>query len=129
MHQTNEVFDREWSDFEDKELKLLHSYAERAIAAGVQAEFSSHNSDARVLLSISQILSMFKFAQIIIINKIDLTEAVEFELDRAIANIHQIAPQAKIFQTSAKTGRGIDSLLTYLTSCWKFKTLSQLSPN
>ena len=70
---------------------------------------------------------MFKSAQIVVINKIDLAEAVEFDLDQALANIQKIAPQAKIFQTSAKTGRGIDSLLTYLSSSLKVKTLSQLS--
>ena len=59
--------------------------------------------------------TMFKSAQVVIITKIDLAEAVEFDLDRAIANIKQIAPQAKIFETSAKTGQGISSLLIYLS--------------
>jgi hydrogenase nickel incorporation protein HypB len=59
---------------------------------------------------------MFKSAQIVIINKIDLAEAVEFEGDKAIANIQKIAPQAQIFEVSAKTGQGIKSLLTYLSN-------------
>ena len=58
--------------------------------------------------------TMFKSAQAVIINKIDLADAVEFERDKAIANIQQIAPQAKIFETSAKTGQGVSSLLIYL---------------
>lgn len=60
---------------------------------------------------------MFKSAQIVIINKIDLAEAVDFERDKAIANIQKIAPQAQIFEVSAKTGQGIKSLLTYLNCC------------
>jgi hydrogenase nickel incorporation protein HypB len=60
---------------------------------------------------------MFKSAQIVIINKIDLAEAVDFEGDKAISNIQKIAPQAQIFEVSAKTGQGIKSLLTYLECC------------
>lgn len=59
--------------------------------------------------------TMFKSAQAIIINKIDLAQAVEFERDKAIANIQQIAPQAQIFEVSAKTGQGISSLYNYLS--------------
>ena len=58
--------------------------------------------------------TIFKSAQIVIINKIDLAEAVEFQREQAIANIQQIAPQAKIFEVSAKTGQGIKSLFDYL---------------
>lgn len=58
--------------------------------------------------------TMFKAAGVVIINKIDLAEAVEFDRDRAIANIKKIAPQAQIFEISAKTGQGISSLLIYL---------------
>jgi hydrogenase nickel incorporation protein HypB len=35
---------------------------------------------------------------------------VNFERDKAIANIQKIAPQAQIFEVSAKTGKGIKSL-------------------
>lgn len=56
----------------------------------------------------------FKSAQIIIINKIDLADAVEFEREKAIAGIQNISPQAQIFEVSAKTGQGINSLYTYL---------------
>lgn len=58
--------------------------------------------------------TMFKSAQIVVINKIDIAEAVEFERDKAIANIQKIAPQARIFEISAKTGQGINTLSTYL---------------
>jgi hydrogenase nickel incorporation protein HypB len=65
---------------------------------------------------------MFKSAQIVIINKIDLAKAVDFERDKAIANIQKIAPQAQIFEVSAKTGQGIKALLTYLKCCKTFSS-------
>ncbi|HHP7231544.1 MAG TPA: hydrogenase nickel incorporation protein HypB [Xenococcaceae cyanobacterium] len=58
--------------------------------------------------------TMFKSAQIVVINKIDLAEAVEFARDRAIANIQKIAPQAQIFEVSAKTGQGMNALYNYI---------------
>ena len=58
--------------------------------------------------------TMFKSAQVVVINKIDIAEAVEFERDKAIANIQKIAPQARIFEISAKKGQGINALSTYL---------------
>ena len=57
--------------------------------------------------------TMFKSAQIVIINKIDLAEAVEFERDKARTNIQKIAPQAQIFEISAKTGQGVNNLSDY----------------
>jgi nucleotide-binding universal stress UspA family protein len=40
MHQANEVFDREWSDFKQQGIRLLRSYAQKAIATGVNTEFT-----------------------------------------------------------------------------------------
>lgn len=60
--------------------------------------------------------TMFKSAQLVIINKIDLAAVIEFNRDQAISNIRKIAPQAQIFEISAKTGEGIDYLYTYLFS-------------
>ena len=51
---------------------------------------------------------MFKTADIVLISKIDLAEAVEFNRELALHNIHQIAPQAKILEISAKTGVGME---------------------
>jgi hydrogenase nickel incorporation protein HypB len=54
-----------------------------------------------------------------VVNKIDLAEAVEFNRESAIANIQQIASQAPIFEVSAKTGKGINSLYNYLLKIMK----------
>ncbi|MBE9048651.1 hydrogenase nickel incorporation protein HypB [Pleurocapsales cyanobacterium LEGE 10410] len=65
--------------------------------------------------------TMFKSAQIVVVNKIDIASAVEFDRERAIANIQKIAPQAQIFEVSAKTGQGIKLLLAYLAEQLKIK--------
>jgi nucleotide-binding universal stress UspA family protein len=40
MRQANEEFDREWADFKQEGIKLLRSFSNKAIAAGVSTEFS-----------------------------------------------------------------------------------------
>lgn len=57
---------------------------------------------------------MFKTADAIVINKIDIAEAVGFDRARAIANLHKVAPQAPIFEVSARTGTGLEAWYAYL---------------
>jgi hydrogenase nickel incorporation protein HypB len=57
---------------------------------------------------------MFKTADVVIISKVDLAEAVEFDRDLAWHNIQQIAPQAKILEVSAKTGLGMEQWCQFL---------------
>nr|WP_282560993.1 hydrogenase nickel incorporation protein HypB [Trichothermofontia sichuanensis] len=57
---------------------------------------------------------MFKTADAIVINKIDIAVAVGFDRDRAIANLHKVAPQAPIFEVSARTGTGLEAWYAYL---------------
>ncbi|MEL6580887.1 MAG: universal stress protein [Cyanobacteria bacterium J06621_12] len=40
MRQANEVDNREWSEFKQKGIELLRSYSKKAIAAGIQTEFT-----------------------------------------------------------------------------------------
>lgn len=58
--------------------------------------------------------TIFKSADVIIINKIDIAEAVEFNQDLALKNIKMIAPQANIFLVSARTGEGMQTWYSYL---------------
>ncbi|MBE9168340.1 hydrogenase nickel incorporation protein HypB [Pleurocapsales cyanobacterium LEGE 06147] len=60
--------------------------------------------------------TMFKTAQVVIINKIDIAEAVGFDREKAIAFLQQMAPQAKIFEVSARTGQGMNDWYAYLQS-------------
>ena len=57
---------------------------------------------------------MFQAADAIVISKVDLAQACEFARDQALANIRRIAPQARVFETSAKTGQGLDAWRDYL---------------
>ena len=57
---------------------------------------------------------MFQAADAIVISKVDLAKACDFARDEALANIRRIAPQARVFETSAKTGEGMGAWRDYL---------------
>ena len=52
---------------------------------------------------------MFRFADVIIVSKMDLAHVCEFDQELAMSNLRKINPQAKIFPVSSKTGLGMDS--------------------
>jgi hydrogenase nickel incorporation protein HypB len=58
--------------------------------------------------------TMFNSADAAVITKIDLAGPCEFNRELAIKNINEIRPGIRIFETSAKTGAGMDAWLTYL---------------
>lgn len=58
--------------------------------------------------------TLFKTANVVIINKMDIAQVVEFDLQLAINNIKNIAPQAEIFTVSARTGEGMQQWYNYL---------------
>jgi hydrogenase nickel incorporation protein HypB len=57
---------------------------------------------------------MFNSADVAVITKIDLAGPCEFNRELALKNINEIRPGIKVFETSAKTGAGIDAWLDYL---------------
>ncbi len=59
--------------------------------------------------------SLFHFADVVLVTKIDLATAVEFDREAALANIRRAGPKARIFEVSAKTGQGMDGWCDYLT--------------
>ena len=54
--------------------------------------------------------ALFKTADAVVINKTDLAAAVAFERDQALANLRAVAPQAQLFELSARTGDGLGAL-------------------
>jgi hydrogenase nickel incorporation protein HypB len=58
--------------------------------------------------------ALFQSADAVVINKIDLQEATGFDRRLALDNLQLIAPQARIFETSARTGEGVDELVGWL---------------
>ena len=57
---------------------------------------------------------MFQSADVVVISKMDLTQACDYDRDTALANIRRAAPKARVFETSAKTGQGLDAWREYL---------------
>ena len=60
--------------------------------------------------------AMFRVSDIMIINKIDLLDYVDFDLEKAKAHALQINPKLHIFELSCKTGQGIEQWLSWLRS-------------
>ncbi|MFZ1769637.1 MAG: hydrogenase nickel incorporation protein HypB [Caldilinea sp.] len=59
---------------------------------------------------------LFHSADLALLTKIDLAAAVEFDRNVALASIQAVAPHATIFETSARTGAGIDDWIEYLAA-------------
>jgi hydrogenase nickel incorporation protein HypB len=60
--------------------------------------------------------TIFNTADVAVITKMDLAEAVEFDLTEALGNIQAVRPGMQVFKVSAKTGRGMDELMGFLRS-------------
>lgn len=58
--------------------------------------------------------ALFKTADAVVINKTDLAAAVAFERDHAVANLRAVAPQAQLFELSARTGDGLGALQNWI---------------
>jgi hydrogenase nickel incorporation protein HypB len=58
--------------------------------------------------------TLFNSADAAVITKIDIAEAVGFDRETALHNIREIRPNIRIFETSARTGAGMDAWLDYL---------------
>lgn len=57
---------------------------------------------------------LFNSADAAVLTKIDIAEACGFDRDLAMRNINEIRPGIRIFETSAKSGVGMDAWLDYL---------------
>jgi hydrogenase nickel incorporation protein HypB len=59
--------------------------------------------------------TIFSAADLAVITKIDLAEAVGFDREEAHHNIHEVRPGLEILETSARTGAGLDAWLAKLS--------------
>jgi hydrogenase nickel incorporation protein HypB len=57
---------------------------------------------------------IFQAADTVIISKTDLAQACEFKRDLAVANLRRAAPKAQVFETSARTGSGMEPWIEFL---------------
>ncbi len=57
---------------------------------------------------------MFRTADLVLLNKIDLLPHVDFDVARAMANAHSINPDVTLMSVSARTGEGMDAWYDWL---------------
>jgi hydrogenase nickel incorporation protein HypB len=57
---------------------------------------------------------VFHSANAVIVSKLDLDRACDFNHEAAAANIRHISPRARLFEVSAKSGAGLDGWCDYL---------------
>ena len=60
--------------------------------------------------------TLFNSADAAVITKIDIAEPCGFDRELALKNINEIRPGIRVFETSAKTGAGMDGWLAYLAA-------------
>ena len=87
------------------------------------AEFDTGSNKNIVVLSVTEgedkplkYPLMFRRSQIALINKIDIASAVSADISLMKKNILAINPNAKIFETSGKTGAGLKEFASYLAA-------------
>ena len=60
--------------------------------------------------------TIFNSADVAIVTKSDLAEAVEFDAEATRRNIQAVRPGMRVFQLSAKTGEGVEEYLEFLAA-------------
>jgi hydrogenase nickel incorporation protein HypB len=58
--------------------------------------------------------ALYNSSDAVVITKIDIAEPCAFDRDAALRNINEIRPGIRVFETSAKTGQGMEGWLGYL---------------
>ncbi len=58
---------------------------------------------------------MFRAAEVVVVNKIDLLPHLDFDLDAFLANLKAVNPAARVIQASARTGEGVEEWCDWLT--------------
>jgi hydrogenase nickel incorporation protein HypB len=69
----------------------------------------------------------FRKANLVIINKIDLSEAAGFDRSSALANIRSINPEVQVFEVSARTGQGMENWYAYLAAALESSSFERAS--
>jgi hydrogenase nickel incorporation protein HypB len=57
---------------------------------------------------------IFKTADVVVLSKTDLSGPAGFERSVALENLRQVAPQAQVFELSARTGEGMPAWCAFL---------------
>ncbi|GAB4317311.1 MAG: hydrogenase nickel incorporation protein HypB [Methanobacteriaceae archaeon] len=54
---------------------------------------------------------IFKDADLVVINKVDIAEAVGADQEKMVADVHSLNPEVKVIKTSLKTGQGLQDII------------------
>jgi hydrogenase nickel incorporation protein HypB len=57
---------------------------------------------------------MFRSADLVLVNKVDLLEHLDFDLEQFLRNLDAVNPGVSTILTSARTGQGIDEWCDWL---------------
>jgi hydrogenase nickel incorporation protein HypB len=57
---------------------------------------------------------MFRSADLVLVNKVDLLEHLDFDLEQFLGNLDAVNPGVKTVLTSARTGQGVDEWCDWL---------------
>ncbi len=57
---------------------------------------------------------MFRAADVVVVNKLDLLPHLDFDLDLFLQNLHDVNPTATVIQSSARTGQGVAAWCDWL---------------
>jgi hydrogenase nickel incorporation protein HypB len=68
--------------------------------------------------------TIFNTADVSVITKMDLSEAVEFDLEAARTNIQAVRPGMRTMELSVKTGVGVDHYLGFLASQFRRRVVA-----
>ncbi len=60
--------------------------------------------------------TIFNTADVAVITKLDLSDAVEFQREAAYRNIEAVRPGMPVWEVSAKTGAGLDAFVAFLAA-------------
>ena len=58
--------------------------------------------------------TIFNTADVALLTKMDMADAADFDRETAHRNIQSVRPGMKVFEVSAKTGEGMDAIVTFL---------------
>lgn len=58
---------------------------------------------------------MFRAADVVVVNKVDLLPHLDFDLGLFLANLRAVNPSARVIQSSARTGAGVEEWCGWLT--------------
>ena len=59
---------------------------------------------------------MFRSADVVIVNKMDLLPYLDFDLELFLKNLRNVNPEVRTIETSAKTGMGVDEVCAWISS-------------